>query len=185
MRKIWSSANTLRNASLSATALEIGAERLFHNDARSTGELSLAQHLDRGQGSVRGHAHVVDALRFLGEGLLCSVDRFLQSAGASRDRDVVEQRFERRPGLLFGVVGVLLEHGLARDGAEALGVERIKRYADDSAFRNEAGAHQVKEAGQQLLVGEIPGRAEQDDDLRQLGADSHRYLRHRHPHLAL
>ena len=29
----------------------------------------------------------------------------------------------------------------------------------------------MKEAGQQLLVGEIPGRAKQDDDLRQLGAD--------------
>ena len=28
-------------------ALEIGAERLFHDDARSAGELGLAQHFDR------------------------------------------------------------------------------------------------------------------------------------------
>ena len=43
-------------------------------------------------------------------------------------------------------------------------------------------ADQVKEAGQQLLVGEVAGRAKQDDDLRQLGAYPRRYLRHGHPH---
>ena len=44
----------------------------------------------------------------------------------------------------------------------------------------------MKEARQQLLVGEIAGRAEQDDDLRQLGADPGRYLRHsRSPPFAL
>ena len=80
------------------------------------------------------------------------------------------------------MMGVLLEDGLAGEGAKPLRVDRVERYADDPALRDEAGAHQVKEAGQQLLVGEIPGRAEQDDDLRQLGADSHRYLRHCHPH---
>ena len=120
----------------------------------------------------------MDALGLLGEGLLRPVDRLLQSAGAGRHRDVVEQRFERRPELLLGVMGVLLEHGVAGEGAETLRVDRVERDADDPAFRDEAGAHQVKEAGQQLLVGEIPGRAKQDDDLRQLGADPDRYFRH-------
>ena len=84
-------------------ALEIGAERLFHNDPRSAGELSLAQHFDRRQRGVRRHAHVVDALGLLGEGLFRLVDRFLESAGAGRHRHVVERRFERRPGFLLGV----------------------------------------------------------------------------------
>ena len=75
-------------------------------------------------------------------------------------------------------MSVFLEDHFARESSEAVRVERVERYADDPAFRNEAGAHQVKEAGQQLLVGEIPGRAKQDDDLRQFGADPDRYLRH-------
>ena len=69
----------------------------------------------------------------------------------------------------------MLEHGLAGERAEAFRVDRVERYADDPAFRNEAGGHQMKEAGQQLLVGEISGRAKQDDDLRQFGADPDRY----------
>jgi hypothetical protein len=121
-------------------------------------------------------------LILLGERLLRSVDGLLQGASASRDRHVVEQRFERRPGLLLGVMGVLLEHGVAGEGAEAISVERVERHADDPAFRNEAGGHEMKEARQQFLVGEIPGRAKQDDDLRQLGADPDRYFRHCHPH---
>ena len=111
------------------------------------------------------------ALSLLGEGLLRLVDRFREGAWACRDRHVVEQRFERRPGLLLGVMSVFLEDGFAGEGAETLRVDCVERHANDPALRNEAGAHQVKEAGQQLLVGEIPGRAKQDDDLRQLGAD--------------
>ena len=80
------------------------------------------------------------------------------------------------------MMSVFLEDRFAGEGAETFRVDRVQRYADDPAFRNEAGAHQVKEAGQQLLVGEIPGRAKQDDDLRQLRADPDRYLRHCHPH---
>ena len=100
-------------------AFEIGAERLFHNDARSPGELSLAQHLDRRQRGIRRHAHIVDALGLLGEGLLGSVDGLLERAGAGRDRHVVEQRFERRPGFLLRVMGVFREDGVAGKGAEA------------------------------------------------------------------
>ena len=112
------------------------------------------------------------ALGLLGEGLLRFVDGLLKGAGASRDRHVVEQRFECRPGVFLGVMGVLLEDGVAREGAKAFRVERVERHADDPAFRDEAGAHQMKKARQQFLVGEISGRAKQNDDLRQLGADS-------------
>ena len=80
------------------------------------------------------------------------------------------------------MMSVFLEDRFAGEGAETLRVNCVERHANDPALRNEAGAHQVKEAGQQLLVGEIPGRAKQDDDLRQLGADSRRYLRHCHSH---
>ena len=121
-------------------------------------------------------------MALLGEGLLRLVDRCLQGGGAGGDRHVVEQRFERRPSVLLGVMGAFRENDVAGEGAEALRVESVERYADDPAFRDEAGAHQVKEARQQLLVGEISGRAKQDDDLRQLGAYPRRYLRHGHPH---
>ena len=84
-------------------ALEIGAERLFHDDPRSAGELGLAQHFDRRQGGVRRHAQVMDTLDLLAKGLLRLLDRLLESSGASRDRHVVEQRLERRPGLLLGL----------------------------------------------------------------------------------
>ena len=88
-------------------ALEIGAERLFHDDPRSAGEIGLAQHFDRRQRGVRRHAQVVDELDLLVEGLLRLLDRFLERAGAGRDRHVVERRLERRPGLLLGpVLGV-------------------------------------------------------------------------------
>ena len=73
---------------------------------------------------------------------------------------------------------LVLEHGAAREGAELFRVDGVKRHADDPAFRNEAGGDQVKEAGQKLLVGKIAGRAEQDDDLRHLGADPDRYSHH-------
>ena len=43
-------------------ALEIGAERLLHDDARALGEIGFAQHFDRRQRSVRRHAQVVDKL---------------------------------------------------------------------------------------------------------------------------
>ena len=69
------------------------------------------------------------------------------------------------------MMSVFLEDRFAGEGAETLRVDCVERHANDPALRNEAGANQVKEAGQQLLVGEIPGRAKQDDDLRQLGAD--------------
>ena len=76
------------------------------------------------------------------------------------------------------MVLLALEHGGARKRAELFRVDRVKRHADDPAFRDEAGGRQVKEAGQELLVGKIAGRAEQDDDLRYLGADPDRYSRH-------
>ncbi len=83
-------------------AFEIGAERLFHDDARSARELGLAQHFDRRLGGARRHTQVVDALGLLGEGLLRVLDRLLQGAGAGRDRHVVQHRFERRPSVLLG-----------------------------------------------------------------------------------
>ena len=163
-------------------AFEIGAERFFHDDARFPVEVGLAQHPDRRERGVRRHAQIMDELGLLFESRPRPLDRFLESAGAGRDRHVVERRLERRPSLLLGPVGVLLEHRVASEDAEALDVDRVKRYADDPAFRDEAGADEVKEARQQLLVGEIAGRAEQNHDLRQLRADPGRYLRHRALH---
>ena len=160
-------------------AFEIGAERLFHNDARSARELGLAQHLDRRQRGVRRHAHVVDALGLLGEGLLRPVDRLLESAGAGRDRHVVEQSLRRpaRPP----------SWGRWACCSKTASRARARKPSASSAssdtpmirhFEMKPARHQVKEAGQQLLVGEISGRAKQDDDLRQLGADPDRYSRH-------
>ena len=56
-------------------ALKIGAERLFHDDARPLGEIGLRHQLDRRHRGVRRHAHVMDALAFAVEGLLRFFDR--------------------------------------------------------------------------------------------------------------
>ena len=51
-------------------ALEVGAERLFHDDPRFPGEAGLAQHPDRRERGVRRHAQIVDELGLLFESRL-------------------------------------------------------------------------------------------------------------------
>ena len=157
---------------------EIGAERLFHDDARSFGEIGLGEHLDRRQRGVRRHAHVVDALSLLAERFLRLVDRGFEGFGPGRDGHVIERFREGGPCLLVRLAVVSVERRLAGDRAEAFDVDRVERHADDPAFRNESGRAEMKKPRQQLLVRQISGRAEQHYDLRNFGADPDRRLGH-------
>ena len=160
-------------------ALEIGAERFFHDDARTLGESRFVEHPHRRQRRARRHAGVVDELVGLAErggGLL---DRVLQGARALRQRHIVERRREDGPGAVDRLVRMMPLDRLMGELAKGVRVDVVERHADDAALRDEAGCGEMKEAGQQLALRQIPGRAEQDDDLRHPWTDPWRYLRHR------
>ena len=55
---------------------------------------------------------------------------------------------------------------LLGQGAEPVVVEVVERRADDAAGRHQTGAVEVQQARQQLALGEVPGGAEQHDDVR-------------------
>ena len=180
MRKIWSSAKTLCSRGVERDrALEIGAERLFHDDPRSLGEIGLGQHLDRRQRGVRRHAHIVDAPALAVEGLLRLLDRSPERAGAGRHRHVVERLREAPARPPSGACG----RGGSNAASRAMARKPSASIASSDTpmirhFGMKPAVHEMKEARKQLLVREIAGRAEQDHDLRQLGADPDRHLRH-------
>ena len=69
-------------------------------------------------------------------------------------------------------VGIIHLHGeltdciRVRSPAEAIGIQVIKRDADDPATRDEAGTRQVEQARQQLPSRQVARGAHKHDDLR-------------------
>ena len=159
-------------------ALEIGAERLFHDDARALGEIGLTKHFDRRQRGARRYAHVVDALAFALEGLLRFFDRRFKSFGAGLQRHVVNRFRKGRPCVFVGLTVGAFKNRFLGERAKSFRVERAVRHADDPVFRQKAQDGEMEEARQELLVGKIAGRAKQHHDLRQLRADPGRHFRH-------
>src|SRR3984885_4859155 len=106
---------------------------------------------------------------------LRSRHRGFEGGGALTNRHVVERLGECGPvGVGDGPRGKLIER-LARNLAKAVGVDRVQRDADNTTAGDESGSREVKQARQQLAPGQVAGGANQDDDLRMLGADSGRY----------
>ena len=103
-------------------------------------------------------------------------DGFAQGIGTRLERHVVEQRLEgRREVGRRGAVRELVER-LVDDLAEAVHVEIFEGDADDPAAGDEAFAHEMEEAGQELAARQISRRSEEHDDLRILWADARRVL---------
>jgi hypothetical protein len=97
--------------------------------------------------------------------------RRLERVSARADRHVVQCLGKGGPvRVLHLSAGELIER-LARELAEAIGVNLVERDADDSAARDETGARQVEQAGQQLAPRQIAGGADKDNNLRMLGAN--------------
>ncbi len=125
-------------------ALEVGPERLLHDDARALGEARLLQHLDRRQRRGRRHAEIVDELELSAERFLGPLDGGGQRPGALLDRDVIERRVERRPVARGGRVIVMHLDRLAGERPEIVGRNVVERHANDPALGNEARGDQME-----------------------------------------
>ena len=146
-------------------ALEVGAERLLHDDARPLDEARVAERPHGGQRRAGRHAQVVQATTLPRERPLGLVDRRLQGLDACRERDVVEDRGKGRPVGLRHRAGRELVERSARHLAEAVGVEIVERDADDPAGGDEPGPREMEETWQQLASRQVARGAEEHDEL--------------------
>ena len=157
-------------------ACQIGAERLFHDDPGPVDEIGFRQQAHRRQGGAGRHAQIVHAAALAAQFLLRLFHRRFEDVGARGHRHVVQRLGKGGPvGLLHLSAGELIER-LARNLAEAIGVDVVQRDADDPATRDEPGARQVEQAGQQLAPRQVAGGAHQDDDLRMFRTNPRRNL---------
>ena len=162
-------------------ALEVRAERLFHDDPGPVDEVCFRQQADGRQSGIGWHAQIVHTTSFLAQFALRRLDRRLEGVRAGTDRHVVQRLGKGGPvRVLHFSAGELVER-LARDLAEAIGVDLVQRDADDSATRDEAGARQVEQAGQELASRQVARGTDKDNDLRMLGTNPRRNLCHLYP----
>ena len=78
------------------------------------------------------------------------VDRFLQHAGAGRQRHVIQRGGESLPLGLREFAGQEFFQRFAGNGAETIGVDIVERDANDPATRDEARLDEMKQSRQQL-----------------------------------
>ncbi len=159
-------------------ALQVGAERLFHDDARALDQLGFAQHPHGRQGGARRHAQIVQPLRLAPQRRFGLQHLVPQRLGSRRQGNVVEPLGEGGPVRGGDFPRYEFVDGGAGEGAEGLRVEGVQRHADDAAIGNEAGAAEAEHPRQQLAARQVAGRAEQDDHLRMLGPHAGQHLDH-------
>src|SRR4051794_19899939 len=182
MRKIWSSEKTSCSLAFSATALFRSVPNGFSMmmRERSTRPASANRRTGR-QGGIGRHAEIVHAPVLVAQFPLGLGDRRLERVSARADRNVVQRLGKDGPVRVLHLSrGELIER-LARDLAEAIGVDLVERDADDSATGDEPGARQVEQAGQQLAPRQVAGGAHEDNNLRILGTNPRRNLCHACP----
>ncbi len=92
----------------------------------------------------------MQALRFSAEIGFGAIDSGANGGGTRTDRHVIKHLGEGVPSRVGRLAGGEFVDGPARDRPEAVGIEVIERHADDSARGNEAGIHQMKQAGQEF-----------------------------------
>ena len=139
-------------------AREIGAERLFHHDARSLDQPRFAEHPHRGQRRGGRHAHVVESLAFAVERSFRVIHRRLYGGGSSLQRHIVQRGSETLPiGVRDLARGELVECR-AGELAEAVRIEFIERDADDAAVRNESRGQHGTSPAALFVVQDHPSR---------------------------
>ena len=162
-------------------AFQVGSERLFHDDPGAVDEVRLRQQAYGRQGGIGRHAEIVQAAVLVAQFPLRLGRRRLERVSARANRHVVQRLGKGGPvRVLHLSAGELIER-LARDLAEAVGVDLVERDADDSATGDEPGARQVEQAGQQLAPRQVAGGAHEDNNLRILGTNPRRNLCHACP----
>ena len=157
---------------------QIRAERLFHDDPGPLDEVCFRQQADGRQGGIGRHAQIVHTAILVAQFLLRRGDRRFEDGSARADRHIVQRLGKGSPVRLLHLSAGELIDCLARDLAEAIGVDLVQRDADDSATRNEPGARQVEQAGQQLPSRQVAGGTHKDNDLRMFGTNPRRNLSH-------
>ena len=157
-------------------AFEVGAERLLHDDARVLDEFGFAQQTHRRERRVGRHAQIVNPAAITAERLFSGVHGVLESRGARAQRHVVEAVGEGVPISFVDFARRERVDGFARDHPKRFDVEFVERDADDFAAGNKAGRRKVKQARQQLAPGQIAGRADEHDDLRESRSNAGRYF---------
>ncbi len=162
-------------------ARQIGAERLFHDDAGPFDQPGRAEQPHRWQRGARRHAEIMDAPAFAAQQPFGTLNRRLQYLRPGGHGDIVQRRREGRPVIFLDLAAGELVQRLPREGAEAVGVHVVQRDADDPAAGDEATARQVEHARQQLAPGQVAGGAHQGDKLRILWTNAERNLAHVYP----
>ena len=157
---------------------QVGAEGLFHDEARALHQAGLAQQPHRGQRGARRHAQVVQASAFDAQALLGTRDRRAQRRCTRGQRHIVQMAGEALPVRIGQLAVEELVQRAARDAAEGLDIDVVQRHADDAAAGDEAGRDQVVQAGQQLAPRQVAGGAEQQHHLRIAWAHARRNLCH-------
>jgi hypothetical protein len=146
---------------------QIGPEGLLHDDPGPVDESGLAEGLHHRGGGDRRDAQIVEPAgraTELGLGLGHGVGQRLRALALG---DIAQVLGEDRPVLVRGLAGQAeLLARLAGPGLEGHVVQIVERRADDPELRQQADPRQPEQPGQQLSLGQVAGRPEQDDDVR-------------------
>ena len=159
-------------------AFQVGSERLFHDDAGAVDEVRLRQQAYGRQGGIGRHAEIVQAAVLVAQFPLRLGGCRLEPVSARPQRHVVQRLSKSGPVRVLHLSARELIERRTRELAEAIGIDLVERDADDPATRDETGARQVEQAGQQLAPRQIAGGAHKDDTLRMLGSTPRSNLRH-------
>ena len=148
-------------------AVEVSAERLFHDHSRPLDELGVPQAGDHREGRLRGHAQVVQATDVRAELCLGGGDGGRQGARLGVHRQVRQTGGERLPLLVAEQVGAELADRRPGKRSELLVVERLERGTHDPDVWSELRrGRQVGEAREELATSQVAGRTEQHDHVR-------------------
>ena len=145
---------------------EIGPERLLHDDARAVGHPRLpeqGQHVAHGRGR---DAEVEEPRDAVAERRLELVHHGGERVGAGRLPEVRESRRKVVPVVVGDTVVRELVERCTRVRPEALVVEFVERRPQDLVLGEQSRLGQVEQPRDELAPREIPGRTEQDHDVR-------------------
>src|SRR5262249_33807623 len=120
----------------------------------------------------RRYAEVMEPPTLAGERAFGFLDRLAECVRARVQGHVVEVCREGAPGLFrdFDLARGEFVDGLSGELAEPVRVELVQRDADDPVARDEPGARQMEETGEELASGKVAASPEEHDDVRETRA---------------
>ena len=169
IRKICESSNAPCSVSFSSTADSVVVtERLLEDDpGGGPVQADLLERPDDRLEGRRRHRQIVQQPGVGAELLPGPLDPLAERRRSGADRHVGEPVGERLPGLIGDLGAAELVDRLVHMVDEPGVVPVVGRGADDLvARRQQTGALEVEEPGQQLAGREVAGPAEEDDDMR-------------------